>query len=66
MHAATVGDRILVRSHHIGTPDRHAEVLEVHGTGGTPPWLVRWEDDGHESLYWPGTDTSVEHLSSKD
>jgi hypothetical protein len=62
---ASPGDRIIVRSHHIGVPDRGAQVVEVHGEGGAPPWLLRWEDDGHQSLFWPGADTTVEHLTTR-
>jgi hypothetical protein len=63
MHA-TAGDRIVVRGHHLGEPDRDAEVLEVHGEGGTPPFLVRWSDDGHVALYVPGPDARVDHLGT--
>ena len=28
---AKVGDRLVVKSHHVGEPDRDCEVLEVHG-----------------------------------
>jgi len=63
---ATEGDRIVVRGHHVGEPDRDAEILEVHGDGGTPPFLVRWSDDGHEGLYFPGPDAIVEHFPQDD
>ena len=56
---AHVGDRILVRGHHIGETDRHCEVLEVHGEEGGPPYLVRWEGTDHEGLYFPGPDASL-------
>jgi Domain of unknown function (DUF1918) len=56
-----VGDRLVVRGHHIGDPDRGALVLTVEGKDGGPPYLVQWEDDGHESLYFPGSDAKVEH-----
>lgn len=58
---ASVGDRIVVRSVHVGEPDRDGEVIEVRGADGAPPWLVRWSDDGHEGLYFPGPDTQVHH-----
>jgi hypothetical protein len=58
---AQVGDRIVVHSHTTGRPDRDGEVLEVHGTDGGPPFLVRWADDGHEGLLFPGPDAVVEH-----
>jgi Domain of unknown function (DUF1918) len=56
------GDRIVIRGHHIGEPDRDCEVLEVRGPNGGPPYRVRWGDSGHESLFFPGPDASVEHF----
>ncbi|MBI5089790.1 MAG: DUF1918 domain-containing protein [Actinobacteria bacterium] len=61
MHAA-VGDQYRVRSRVIGHADRTGEILEVHGPDGGPPYLVRWDDDGHVGLVFPGTDALVEHL----
>jgi hypothetical protein len=58
---ATVGDRIVIKGHHVGEPDRDGEILEVHGAGGGPPFLVRWED-GREGLFFPGPDAVVEHF----
>ena len=54
------GDRITVRGHRVGEPERHGEVLEVRGDDGGPPYQVRW-DDGHESLFFPGSDVVMEH-----
>lgn len=59
---AAVGDRIVIKSHRIGQPDRDCEVIEVHGQGGGPPYLVRWGDSGHETLFFPGSDASVQHF----
>jgi hypothetical protein len=56
---ARVGDRLVVRRRRPGDAERHAEVLEVHGKDGAPPYLVRWSD-GHESILVPGSETSVE------
>lgn len=56
------GDRITVRGHRVGEPERHGEVLEVRGDDGGPPYRVRWDDDGHESLFFPGSDVVVEHF----
>lgn len=58
---ANVGDRITVRGHRVGEPGRDGEILEVRGADGAPPYLVRWEVDGHESLFFPGTDARVVH-----
>ena len=57
---AHVGDQLRIRGHSIGVPDRLGEVIEVHGVGGTPPFLVRWGDSGHEGLLFPGNDAEVE------
>lgn len=59
---ASVGDRLIVRGHRVGEPERDAEVLEVRGDDGGPPFLVRWADDGHESLLFPGSDAYVQHF----
>jgi hypothetical protein len=59
---ASVGDRIVVRGHHIGEPDRDCEVLEVRGPDGGPPYVVRWGDTGHTALFFPGSDALVQHF----
>jgi hypothetical protein len=58
MHA-NVGDRIVIKAHRVGEAERDCEVLEVHGTDGEPPYLVRWGDNGHEALFFPGSDARV-------
>ncbi|MGW0119292.1 DUF1918 domain-containing protein [Streptomyces sp. NPDC003327] len=57
MHAS-VGDKLLVHGRTVGQHDRTAEVVEVLGENGTPPYRVRF-DDGHETLMSPGPDTVV-------
>ncbi len=60
MHAK-VGDRIVILAQTIGKRvARDCEVLEVRGPDGTPPYLVRWGDNGHVALFFPGSDASVE------
>jgi hypothetical protein len=61
---ADVGDRIIVRGHRVDEPDRDCVVLEARGPDGEPPYLVRWDDDGHEGLYFPGSDAVVRHYAS--
>ena len=58
---ASVGDRIIIKGHHVGEPDRDCVVLEVRGSDGGAPYLVKWGDDGHEALFFPGSDATVEH-----
>jgi hypothetical protein len=59
---ANPGDRLVIRAHHLGEPDRDGEILEVLGADRTPPFRVRWEEDGREALLFPGTDAYVEHF----
>lgn len=59
---ADVGDRIVIHGHRIGEPNRDCEVLEVRGTDGAPPYLVRRGDSGHEALFFPGSDAYVQHF----
>ena len=59
---AAVGDRLVIRGHHLGEPVRDAEILEVKHEDGSPPYFVRWSDTGHEALVFPGSDAFVEHF----
>ncbi len=63
---ATAGDRIVVRSRHQGETDRVGDVLEVRGEDGAPPYLVRWSDDGHTGLFFPGADAFVTHEEPRE
>jgi hypothetical protein len=60
---AAIGDRVVVPGTHVSEAVRDGEVIEVHGENGGPPWVVRWSDDGHESLYFPGPDCQVHHTA---
>lgn len=62
---ARIGDKLVVRGHHVGEHERDAEILEVHGADGAPPYLVRWLDSGHETLVFPGPDATVEHPAGR-
>jgi putative redox protein len=57
---AAVGDRLLVPGHYEDQVRRHARILEVRGEAGSPPYLVRWIDDGHVGLLFPGPDAIIE------
>lgn len=56
---ATVGDRLHTHSRSVGMTDQLGEIIEVRGSEGQPPYLVRFED-GHEGLVYPGPDTVIE------
>jgi len=60
---ASPGDRLVIKAHRVSEPDRDAEILEVRGPDGGPPYLVRWEDDGHVGLVFPGSDALIQHLA---
>ena len=60
MHAHK-GDHIVVRSQHLDGPVRDAEIIELKHGDGSPPYLVCWSDNGHETLFFPGPDAYVEH-----
>ncbi len=59
MMQAAVGDRLHVHGRNVGNPDQLAEIVEVRGDGGRPPYVVRFPD-GHEGLVFPGPDCVVE------
>ena len=61
MHASD-GDRIVIHGHRTGEPDRDGEVLRVLGSDGGPPYVIRWGDSGHESIFFPGSDATIQHF----
>ena len=62
---AAAGDVLRIRGHRIGEPDRDAEIVEVRGDDGGPPFLVRWED-GHEGLMFPESDAEIVHVGEAE
>lgn len=62
---ARPGDRLVVSGHELGEVERDAEVLEARGADGGAPFLVRWEDSGHETLLYPGSDARIEPLAAR-
>jgi hypothetical protein len=63
---ARSGDRLLIRGHRLGEPSRDAEILEVIGADGSPPFRVRWSDTGREAVFFPGPDATVEHFPVRE
>jgi hypothetical protein len=64
MHAV-VGDTIAIPGRHVGESGRLGRVIDVRGTDGGPPYVVRW-DDGHESVCYPGPESRVSHEGHLD
>ena len=63
---AQPGDQIVIRGHTVGEHVRKGEVIEVRGDDGGPPYVVKWDDNGHESLFFPESDAFIEHLEHND
>ena len=63
---AHVGDQIVIHGAHVDDPSRDGEVLETRGPDGSPPYLVRWSDNGHEALIFPGPDATVRSSAPND
>jgi hypothetical protein len=61
---AQVGDRLHMHGRSVGESDRVAEIIEVRGDGGAPPYVVRLPD-GKENLIYPGPDSVVETPEGK-
>jgi hypothetical protein len=65
MHARP-GDHLIIRSNNVGQPDREAEVLEVRGEEGQPPFVVRWSDDERIGYVLPGSDAFIQRPEDVD
>ncbi|MET8946880.1 DUF1918 domain-containing protein [Streptomyces sp. NPDC004542] len=60
---ARVGDEIVVRGTAAGVVARDGEIVGLHHPDGSPPYDVRWAEDGRVTLYFPGPDAYVRHLT---
>jgi hypothetical protein len=58
MHAQQ-GDWLVIEGRDINHHARRGLILSVESVDGTPPYRVRWEDNGHEALCFPGPDTHI-------
>ena len=56
---AQVGDLIEVPGTRIDHAVREAEILEVRGREGAPPFLVKWLETGQTALIFPGPDARI-------
>jgi hypothetical protein len=60
---AHVGDRLILEGTRVGDPRRVGVITALRHEDGTPPYVVRWLDDGHEGFVFPGPDSRVEAAS---
>jgi hypothetical protein len=56
---ARSGDWLVVEAVHVGEHRRTGQVIDVRGTDGDPPYVVRWSDTGRESVFFPREGTHV-------
>ncbi|MEZ5219655.1 MAG: DUF1918 domain-containing protein [Ilumatobacteraceae bacterium] len=57
------GDRIVIHGHPRGSPTARGRSSRVEGPGETLP-MSSWDDSGHTTLFYPGTDCTVQHLTA--
>ncbi len=62
---AHVGDRLVLEGTRLDDRRRVGVITEIHHPDGTPPYQVRWLDDDHESLVFPGPDARIEPAESE-
>lgn len=55
-----VGDRLIFEGTHVGDPRRVGVITELRHEDGTPPYQIRWLDDGQSALVFPGSDAHIE------
>ncbi|WP_329500516.1 DUF1918 domain-containing protein [Kitasatospora herbaricolor] len=56
---AAVGDRIIVQGTRPGAARRDGEIVALHYPDGSPPYDVRWSEDGRVTEYFPGPDARI-------
>ena len=65
---AHVGDYLVVKGTTTERHEQHAEIIEVRSQDGSPPYVVRWLVNGHETTVYPGCDavvvTAAEHTEA--
>ena len=56
---AKVGDWLVMKGGAAGHGDQRGLITEVNSAEGAPPYVVRWLDDDHEAMVFPGPDAVV-------
>ena len=60
---AAIGDTLHIHTNHLGMTEDLAEILEVRGSDGAPPYLVQFKD-GRKRLLFPGPDAVIESTTT--
>ncbi|MEU8413461.1 DUF1918 domain-containing protein [Amycolatopsis japonica] len=53
------GDWLVIKGSTLGKPDQRGLIIEVRSSDGTPPYVVRWMEDDHVSMVFPGPDAVI-------
>ncbi|SHF70440.1 DUF1918 domain-containing protein [Streptoalloteichus hindustanus] len=56
---ARVGNWLVVEGTRVDDGRREGQIIELRHSDGSPPYVVRWLDNGHVSLVFPGPDARV-------
>jgi Domain of unknown function (DUF1918) len=59
---AKVGDRLVIDGTNLGDRRRIGVVTGVAHPDGSPPYVVRWDNDDHESVVFPGPTARIETI----
>ena len=57
---ANIGDRLVLEGTHADGRHRVGVITELRHADHTPPYLVKWLDNEHEALVFPGPDARIE------
>lgn len=57
---AEVGDWLVIEGRRLDARRRRGEVVGLVHEDGSPPFRVRWVEDGHETLVVPGPEAHIE------
>jgi hypothetical protein len=57
---AHIGDRLVLEGTHLGDGRRTAVITALPHPDGSPPYEVRWLDDGRTTLIFPGPQARIE------
>lgn len=63
---AEVGDWLVIKGTTVDRPDQRGLIIEVHGSDGSPPYVVRWLDTDHVATVFPGPDAVVVTTEEQD
>ncbi|MFC3994102.1 DUF1918 domain-containing protein [Actinoplanes siamensis] len=57
---AHIGDRIVVAGVHVGIENRVGVITGIDHPDGSPPYTVKWINDDHTTLFYPGPESWIE------